>query len=201
MDTVVLVHGLGRTRRSMGSLGRALDRAGYAVVNVGYPSWRHRLPVLATRVATAIEASLAASPPPAGARVHLVGHSLGCLVVRWIAAHRPPPALGRMVLLTPPNQGSWAADFFLPWVGWLLRSLPDLTVAGGVASAIPTPPGLEVGIIAGTRDRTVRLHETRLPGECARAELPYMHSFIMVHGDVQELVGRFLATGRFEATR
>jgi pimeloyl-ACP methyl ester carboxylesterase len=198
MDTVVLVHGLGRTRRSMRSLGRALERAGYAVINVGYPSWRHRLPVLAARVAAAIEAPLAASPPPAGARVHLVGHSLGCLIVRWIAAHRPPPSLGRVVLLTPPNQGSRAADLVLPWLGWLVRPLADLTASGGVARAIRTPPGLEVGVIAGTRDHTVKLDETRLPGETARAEVPYMHSFIMVHRDVQGLVGRFLASGRFE---
>jgi pimeloyl-ACP methyl ester carboxylesterase len=198
MDTVVLVHGLGRTRRSMRPLARTLERAGYRVINVGYPSWRHRLPALAARVAATIEAAIATSAPIAGgARLHLVGHSLGCLIVRWIVAHRPPPALGRIVLLTPPNQGSRAADMLLPWLGWLVRSLPDLTMAGGVARAIRTPPGVEIGVIAGTRDRTVKLHETRLEGESARAEVPYMHSFIMVHRDVQEMVARFLRTAHF----
>jgi len=199
MDTVVLAHGLGRTRRSMRPLARALERAGYRVINVGYPSTRHRLPVLAARVAAHIEAAIATSVPMAGgARLHFVGHSLGCLVIRWIVAHRPPPAPGRIVLLTPPNQGSRAADILLPWLGWLIRSLPDLTVAGGVARAIRTPPGVEIGVIAGTRDHTVRLHETRLEGETARAEMPYMHSFIMAHRDVQEMVTRFLASGRFD---
>ena len=68
-----------------------------------------------------------------------------------------------------------------------------------MARAIPTPPGVAIGVIAGTRDHTVRLDETRLPGESARAEVPYMHSFIMAHRDVQDRVIRFLGTGRFEA--
>lgn len=200
MDTVVLVHGLGRTRRSMRPLVRPLERAGYRVVNIGHPSWRHRLPVLATRVATRIDAARAAAPPGAGGgRLHLVGHSLGSLIIRWIVAHRPPPGLGRIVLLTPPNQGARAADMMLPWLGWLVRSLPDLTVAGGVARGLRTPPGVEIGVIAGTRDHTVKLHETRLEGETARAEVPYMHSLIMAHRDVQELVTRFLATAQFSA--
>jgi len=198
MDTVVLVHGLGRTHRSMRPLARALERAGYRVINVGHPSWRHRLPRLATGVATRIDAAMAVLPAGTGdGRLHFVGHSLGCLIVRWIVAHQPPPRLGRIVLLTPPNQGSQVADRVLPWLGWLVRSLPDLTVAGGMARGLRTPAGIEIGIIAGTRDRTVKLHETRLDGETARAEVPYMHSFIMAHRDVQEMVARFLATGRF----
>src|SRR5262245_11806614 len=209
MDTVVLVHGLGRTRRSMRPIARALTRAGYRVINVGHPSWRHRLPALATGVAEKIEAALAAvatdgasagSPSPSGGgRVHLVGHSLGCIIIRWIVAHRRPPRLGRIVLRRPPNQGARAADVVLPFLGWLVRSLPDLTVSGGVARAIPTPAGVEVGVIAGTHDHTVKRHETHLPGETARAEVPYNHMFIMAHRDVQERVVRFLGTGRFEA--
>jgi len=184
----------------MRPLARALERAGYRVINVGHPSWRHRLPVLAAHVAAGIDAAIGASPPGAGGvRLHFVGHSLGCLIIRWIVAHQPPPGLGRIVLLTPPNQGSRAADRLLPWLGWLVRSLPDLTVAGGVARALRAPPGVEIGVIAGTRDHTVKLRETRLEGETARAEVPYMHSFIMAHRDVQEMVTRFLATGRFSA--
>jgi len=184
----------------MRPLARALERTGYRVINVGHPSWRHRLPVLATRVTAQIDAVIAATPAGAdGGRLHFVGHSLGCLIIRWIVAHRPPPGLGRIVLLTPPNQGARAADRMLPWLGWLVRSLPDLTVVGGVARALRTPPGVEIGIIAGTRDHTVRLHETRLEDETARAEVPYMHSFIMAHRDVQEMVARFLATAQFSA--
>src|SRR5262245_8537483 len=117
MDIVVLVHGLGRTRRSMRPLVRPLERAGYRVLNIGHPSWRRGLPGLAGHVAPRLEAALGppgAGPPP---RLHFVGHSLGCLIIRWIAAHRPPPGIGRIVLLTPPNQGARAADLFLPWIG------------------------------------------------------------------------------------
>ena len=37
-DTVILLHGLGRTRWSMSPLATALARDGYRVVNLTYPS-------------------------------------------------------------------------------------------------------------------------------------------------------------------
>jgi hypothetical protein len=91
------------------------------------------------------------------------------------------------------------ADRVLPWLGWLLRPLPDLTIGGAVAASIPTPAGLEIGVIAGTKDRTVSIDETRLPGETDRAHVPCGHSFLMRRRDVQEMTVRFLRTGRFAA--
>ena len=134
-----------------------------------------------------------------GGRLHFVGHSLGCIVIRSILARHRPDGLGRIVLMTPPNRGALMADRALPWLGWFLRPLPDLTIRGAVAVSIPTPAGLEIGVIAGMKDRTVSLDETRLPGETDRAHVPYGHSFLMRRRDVQEMTVRFLRTGRFAA--
>jgi triacylglycerol lipase len=193
-EDVILLHGLGRTWRSMRPVARALQRAGFVVHNIGYPSLRHRLPVLAEMVAERIERARGAAPrrPP-----HFVGHSLGCLLIRYLLAHRPGLRGGRVVLLTPPNQGAHVADFFQPYVSWLLRPLPDLSVAGGIAAGLALPAGIEVGLIAGGADRTVHLHETRLEGAADTVIVPCGHSFIMMRRDAQDLTVRFLKSGRF----
>lgn len=191
-DHVVLLHGMGRTWRSMSPMARACERAGFAAINIGYPSTRLRLPDLVD----VVRARMAAVN---GGRLHFVGHSLGCIVIRSILVRHRPDGLGRVVLMTPPNRGALMADRALPWLGWFLRPLPDLTIRGGVAARIPTPAGVEIGVIAGTKDRTVSLDETRLPGETDRAQVPCGHSFLMRRRDVQEMTVRFLRTGRFAA--
>ena len=193
-DAVVVLHGLGRTACSMGSLVRALRRDGFGVLNLGYPSVTAPVPRLAARLADRIERRTAAHPPE---RLHFVGHSLGTVLIRWILANRPPKHLGRVVFLAPPSRGSHVADRVVPWLGWLVRSLPDLTTAeGSAARSLALPPDVEVAVIAGSRDRTVALEETRLPRETARALVPSGHSFIMNKREVHALVARFLATGR-----
>lgn len=203
-EVVILLHGLGRTWRSMRPVARALKRAGFVTHSIGYPSMRHRLPVLAGMVEERIGRALAAER---GARdhsgrdvarpPHFVGHSLGCILIRYLLAHRPDLRGGRVVMLTPPNQGARAADFFEPYVSWLLRPLPDLSVGGGVAAGLALPKGIEVGLIAGENDRTVKWHETRLEGAADSAVVPCGHSFIMMRKDAQDLTVRFLQTGRF----
>jgi pimeloyl-ACP methyl ester carboxylesterase len=180
----------------MRPVARALQRAGFAPHCVGYPSLRHRLPALAEmveqRIARALAGGAAGARPP-----HFVGHSLGCILIRYLLAHRPALRGGRVVLLTPPNQGARAADVFAPYVSWLLRPLPDLSVGGGVAAGLALPAGVEVGLIVGGSDRTVKIHETRLEGAADSAVVPCGHSFIMMRRDAQDLTVRFLKTGRF----
>jgi len=200
LEEVVLLHGLGRTWRSMRPVARALQRAAFVTHNIGYPSLRHRLPELARRVEERIDrarsrGAAAGAPGP----LHFVGHSLGCLLIRYLLAHRPDLRGGRVVLLTPPNQGAAAADFFQPYFSWLLRPLPDLSVGGGIAAGLALPQGAQIGLIAGGTDRTVKLHETRLDGAADTVVVPCGHSFIMMRRDAQDLTVRFLRTGRFGA--
>ena len=48
-ELVVLVHGMGRSRASMFTMGRALEKSGYRVVNFGYP-YRDSIPGLGRRL-------------------------------------------------------------------------------------------------------------------------------------------------------
>jgi pimeloyl-ACP methyl ester carboxylesterase len=196
MERVVLLHGLGRTRFSMHRLERALRRAGFATHSIGYPSRSARVSELGPLVKQRIAAAL--PPMTDGDTLHLVGHSLGGILIRWLLVYDRPSRVGRVVLLAPPNRGSRLADFARPWLSWYLRPLPDLTTdPGNIAHTLPTPGGIAIGIIAGSRDRTVTLPETALAGASECALVPAGHSFLMNLPAVQELTVRFLRTGGF----
>jgi len=201
MDRVVLLHGLGRTRRSMRRLERALRRSGYDTLNVGYPSFTAQVPDLARLVAGRIAAAGPHDADLDTTRLHLVGHSLGGILIRWLIAHQPPPRLGRVVLLAAPNQGSRLADAAAPWLAWLMRPLPDMTTdETNAAHAIPTPPGVPIGVIAGSWDYTVPVERARLRGATDLVVARSGHMFLPDLREVHELTARFLATGRFAAT-
>ena len=206
-DSVVLLHGLGRTPTSMLVLARRLERAGYKVTNVGYDS---RGGSLAEHVETlAAEVSRCCA---AASRVHFVGHSLGGLVIRRYLADSPPDALGRVVLLGPPNQGSEMADWFRAQpFGHLLG--PAGKALGTSPSDIPAnlpPPEYEVGIIAGSRSLNP-IGSALIPGpddgmvgiEHAGIEgvplivVPASHTFLMNSRFSAQAVIGFLATGTF----
>ena len=206
-DSVVLLHGLGRTPTSMLVLARRLERAGYNVTNVGYDS---RGGSLAEHVETlAAEVSRCCA---AASRVHFVGHSLGGLVIRRYLADSPPDALGRVVLLGPPNQGSEMADWFREQpFGHLLG--PAGKALGTSPADIPAnlpPPEYEVGIIAGSRSLNP-IGSALIPGpddgmvgvEHAGIEgvplivVPASHTFLMNSRFSAEAVIGFLATGTF----
>ena len=115
-DLVILAHGMGRTRFSMIPLAEALREAGFEVVNFGYPSRSASVAELAGGLSRRIAAEEAR--PDVG-RVHLVGHSLGNILIRWVMANERPARLGRVVMLAPPNRGSHRADLAAPWLTWL----------------------------------------------------------------------------------
>lgn len=189
-DLVVLVHGMGRTPRSMAPLARRLGRDGYRVLTFGYRSIGATLPQIGHRLAVATSRALASEPAP---RVHFVGHSLGGIAVRWMLAHERPARVGRVVLLAPPNQGARSADRFAPAVGWLLRPVRDLrTDSGSTVRRLPQDAGVPVLVVRGRRDGKVSAAEAHLGG-AAEAEVGGGHTYVMMRPSAMGLVEQFLA--------
>lgn len=195
-ELVVLLHGMGRTSYSMAPLKEALEAAGFDVLNIGYSSYCCGIAELGAMVSEQVAAARGSHT-----RVHFVGHSLGGILARWILTQpAPPPGVGRLVMLAPPNQGSRSADFYAPVAGWLLEPMDELrTDAGSTVCRLPEIMGVEVGVIAARDDGKVQIAETHVAGEHAHVVVDGNHTFIMRRDDVHRLTIQFLRDGRFES--
>ena len=169
-ETVVLVHGLWMTGREMRVLGSRLEEAGFRVRYFRYRSWRGGLAQAAGDLRKFVEAA-------DGERVHLVGHSLGGVVIAKMVEEAPLSRPGRVAMLGSPMGGSAAAGILSRrrvgrWlVGGVIREgiiahspkWPggrDLLV---VAGDIPLGSGLLLGLPK-PHDGVVRVEETRVEG-------------------------------------
>jgi pimeloyl-ACP methyl ester carboxylesterase len=103
---VVLLHGIGRTSRSLRRLERALQEAGFATLNLDYQSRKKPLDALAGDIHPAIIDFAEANKGP----LHFVAHSMGGLLTRVYVAKYRPERLAHVVMLGTPNGGSEVAD-------------------------------------------------------------------------------------------
>ena len=131
---VVLVHGYGATTDCWSLLGRRLAAESFDQVFLfGYNGLSTGLPELAHALAGAVRSVLSET---GSGTVHLVGHSLGGLVVRLATeAGGLWPHVATVVTVATPHRGS-----VLAWVApgrtarWMrpgLSALPDPVLAGG----------------------------------------------------------------------
>jgi triacylglycerol lipase len=213
-ETVILLHGLGRTRWSFWRVEQALRRDGYHVVNATYPSRKHSIEDLAQDFLAPLVAAQSSAPC-----LHFVTHSMGGIVLRCYLRDHSVPNIGRVVMLAPPNTGSELADRLKPT--WFYRMVNG--PAGQQLGTVDLPPALgpwpaqagALGIIAGDRSLNP-LFSTWLPGAndgkvaVARTRLDGMTDFIIIHsshtwlawrGRVVRQIQAFLRSGRFTANR
>lgn len=210
-DTVVLLHGLGRTDLSMLRMKLDLEGRGYRVVNLDYPSTQHSIEVLAEET---LAPEIAECCADSDGKLHFVTHSMGGIVLRHYLAEHQLSNLGRVVMLSPPNQGSEIAD----WVAEnpMLEALmgPAVEELGTEASSLPNqlgPVEFELGVIAGNRtlnpifsrmipgedDGKVAVDRTRVRGMADFLVVPHSHTYIMMSDEVISQVAHFLEHGRF----
>jgi len=204
--TVVFVHGLWMRGPTLGLQARRIGRCGlrtdcafsYASVSDPLDAHVHRL----ARHIAGLDAP----------RVHLVGHSMGTLVILKMLAESRDPRLGRVVLLAPPFHGSRAGRA----VGairpgrWVLGRSYALWSR---EEAVPPPRDLEVGVIAGTmplgagallrvleapHDGVVTCRETLVPGARDYIRLKVSHAGMLVAPSVARQIVAFLESGRFQ---
>ncbi|ADW17214.1 hypothetical protein Despr_1042 [Desulfobulbus propionicus DSM 2032] len=210
-EGVILLHGLARTRRSMRSLALFLGQRGYTVVNAGYRSCREPIETLAQ---STIPPAIAQLRRQGVATIHCVTHSMGGILLRFFLSVERVPELGRVVMLSPPNQGSELVDCLCRFA-WFRRVFGpagcQLTTGTEGLPARLGPADFPLGVITGNRpaiglgqffpgpnDGKVSVARAQLAGMADFLEVGCGHSLIMRHRRVQEQVAHFLGNGRFE---
>lgn len=177
---VVLLHGLGRTRRSLASLDRALLRAGFTTARLDYPSTRRTIQEHAATIAQLLD------HVPTPKKLSFVSHSLGGLIVRRLLTYDAPwrTVVERIVMLAPPNQGASLAGLLDR--GGILRGIlgPSYRqIAEGYAESLPVPDvpvAIFAGDVAGVfGDGLLTVDETRLGGTAEHHVVPAVHTFVM----------------------
>lgn len=209
-ETVVLLHGLGRSAANMLILEWRLEELGYRVCNVGYDTRVARIEEAVEDVWEAIRACRSGERT-----LHFVTHSLGGLVLRALLAERSIERLGRAVMLAPPNGGSEIADRLReqPWLETVMGPLSTQLGTGNedLPRRLPVP-SIPFGVIAGDQwinpvgplwlpaphDGTVSVASTRLAGMRDHLVMPYTHTFIMNASPVAGQIDTFLRQGRFD---
>lgn len=211
-ECVILLHGLARTSKSMNKLAESLDSVNYHVVNIDYPSRKKTIEELAPQ---AINDGLNECNVDSITRIHFVTHSMGGILIRYYLQRNTIAALGHVVMLAPPNQGSEVVDQLTKVPGFKWFNGPAGLQLGTDQHSVPKNLGsvdYSVGIIAGTKtfnpilsqflpnpdDGKVSLVSTQLDGMTDFLSVEVSHPFIMRNDEVIKQVINYLATGSFQ---
>lgn len=211
---VILLHGLIRTANSMDNMELALLENGYYVVNADYPSREHKIEHLAENV---ISESVISCNNHVSGNIHFVTHSLGGILVRYYLANNAVDNLGRVVMLSPPNQGSELVDTLKDIPGFSLIHGPAGEQLGTGKASLPNnlpPVDYDVGIITGDEtinyilsmlipgddDGKVSIERAKVKGMTDFLVVHHSHTFIMKADDVITQTIMFLRDGQFDHT-
>jgi hypothetical protein len=210
-ECVVLVHGLWRSGFAMRSIASYLEEHGYQTVSVDYPSTQEEIPDL---VQGYLLNSYDACVETGAKRIHLVSHSMGGILIRQFLQSRTLPIGSKVVMLSPPNQGSELSERFGEswWYQWAVgpAGVSLSTKHNGIITRLKAIDET-VGVIAAYRDWSL-WPESWLPQpndgtvSVESMKLPEMDDFILVNSghalmrfddEVQRQIRAFLASGTF----
>jgi pimeloyl-ACP methyl ester carboxylesterase len=203
-DSVILVHGIWMTGLELGLLAWRLRDCGYRTVVFRYHSLLNTVTQNASLLRQRIEEL-------GDSRVHLVGHSLGGLVILQALQDQPELIKGRIVLLGSPVKGSIIAQRLHRYrlSRWLIGNSGKQALLGdgprwrgtqslGVISGTrPVGVGRLLGGFNGPNDGTVAVSETMLENVSASQSFHSSHFGLLVSGAVAASVCAFLEQGNF----
>ncbi len=208
ITVVVYVHGLWLSGNEAGILLRRLARQLNAKTRAfSYASMTSSISDSAQALATFLREQRADT-------LHLVGHSLGGLVILKLfengeGAHLPP---GRIVLLGSPLNGSRAAQNLarLPFGRKIMgrgvreellterqRRWTGQRELGVIAGSVGIGLGRLVGVQGAPSDGTIFVEETRLPGILEHLVLRVSHTALPFSSTVARQTAAFLNDGNF----
>jgi pimeloyl-ACP methyl ester carboxylesterase len=208
---VVLLHGLRQSSGSMDKMEQSLLNHGYTVVNVDYSSTDHTIEYLSSVTLHDILEPLGQRSP---SKIHFVTHSMGGIIVRYYLKHHKLNNPGRVVMISPPNQGSELVDLLKDQTvldriygpaasqlsleeGSLVQSLGPVDFELGVIAGNKSFNPLYSAFLPGPDDGVVTVESMKIQGMKDFIILPLTHAFIMKNDDVVAQVIHFLEHGVF----
>jgi len=200
---IALVHGLWNRGWMMASMAKRLRARGHEVRVFSYPTRASDLDGHADELRSFLLQQDTRE-------LHLVGHSMGGLVILDMLSRHDDLPPGRVVLLGTPVKGSIVVKRLakLPGQKFIFGEARENLLEGFQVS----PVNRETGMISGTRsmglgqiagkhdepnDGTVCVSETRLEGLKDTLEMDVSHSEMLVSGKIVEQVEQFLLSGSF----
>ena len=211
-DTVVLLHGLGRSASAMSQLAERLEVFGFNVVSVDYDSLKRSPDEILHDVASQIDACCDQQRGHTNkGRIHFVGHSLGGLLARAYLEENSPPNLGHVVAIGSPAKGTPIVDRYRGrwWFELLGPMANSLGTDQGSFAATLGKPTYPLGVIAGSRQRDnddllpgeddglVTVKSTRVDGMTDFLKVNAGHADLRYSEDVARQTALFLRTGKF----
>jgi len=208
-DTVILLHGLWMTGLELGIMQRRLQELGYRVVRFRYHMVNYSLEHNMRRLRRFV-----IKHTRDGARLQLVGHSLGGVLALQTLRRYPSLQVDKVVCLGSPLVDTRAGRF-VERLGDAARAVLGKTLPEAVfrEPLVRWEGSQPVGVIAGTKgvglgrlvvklpqphDGMVALIETRLPGITDSCEVNSGHTGLVLSSTVVHQVHSFLQHGRFE---
>ena len=210
---VLLIHGIGRGPGTFGNLPDRLRKAGFEAYAISYPSTQASIEDHTAQLERLLQRLQNVD------EVSFITHSMGGIIVRhllaadgaWLSRVTP----GRLVMIAPPNQGSFMAKTLQPtWPYRLVYGAAGQQLTPDKVQKLPAPD-IPFGIIAGglgdargynpilpgDDDGTVAVAETRLKGAADFMVLPGLHGFVARSQEIEQPVLNFLKSGRFKPVR
>jgi hypothetical protein len=142
---------------------------------------------------------------------HLIGHSLGNVIIRNGFRSHYREGLKRIVMLAPPNRPARLAQILEdnPLYQWITGDSGQKLADPVFYEGLPVPT-VEVGVIAGSQGHTIGFEEandgvvqvesTKLEGMSDWIVIDRIHTFIMNAEETFEYSKRFIETGSFRKT-
>lgn len=205
---VLLIHGILMNPLEMRYLGSQMEKSGFNVHYVYYQS------VLKTpeQNAKIIHDKIKQMKLP---NLHLVGHSLGGIVLMHLFDQTDDLPEGRVVMLGSPVNGSWIAQKVSEWPvisPILSRSMPSALSGedipewktdrdwGMIAGTRNQGLGMLTGGLPGESDGTVLVEETHHTKQKEHFLVNKSHTALLFSKEVVNLTSNFLNSGTFRHT-
>ena len=146
-------------------------------------------------------------------KIDVITHSMGALLCRYYLAKYACENLGRVVMISPPNNGSDLTGLYVdnPFFNWLtvpvfkqlqpnsvfLKALPEVTYDVGVIAATKTHNPILSAFIKGEDDGFVSIDSMNLKNQKDFIEVDSSHLFVLSNKKTIQSIKKFLKTGLF----